>query len=126
MAIAEEPTKLFGKALKRREDPRLITGKGNYTDDIKLTGMLHAAVVRSPYAHAKIVSIDAEAAQALPGVVAVITGDEIAKEQNPLPCAWAAGGVQNNVNTHRALAVDTVCFVGEGVAMVVAESAYIA
>jgi carbon-monoxide dehydrogenase large subunit len=126
MAIAEEPTKLFGRALKRREDPRLITGKGNYTDDIKLTGMLHAAVVRSPYAHAKIVSIDAEAAQALPGVVAVITGDEIAKEQNPLPCAWAAGGVQNNVNTHRALAVDTVCFVGEGVAMVVAESAYIA
>lgn len=126
MAIAEEPTKLFGKAIKRREDPRLITGKGNYTDDIKLTGMLHAAVVRSPYAHAKINSIDASAALALPGVVAVITGDEIAKEQNPLPCAWAAGGVQNNVNTHRALAVDTVRFVGEGVAMVLAESPYIA
>ncbi len=126
MAIAEEPTKLFGKAIKRREDPRLITGKGNYTDDIKLNGMFHAAVVRSPYAHAKIVSINSEAAQSLPGVVAVITGDEIAKEQNPLPCAWAAGGVQNNVNTHRALAVDTVRFVGEGVAMVVAESAYIA
>jgi len=127
MAVAEQPTKMVGQALKRREDPRLITGKGNFIDDIKLTGMLHAAVLRSPYAHARIGSIDAEAARKLPGVVAVITGDEIAKEQNPLPCAWAAGrGTQNNVNTPRALAVDTVRFVGEGVAMVVAESPYIA
>lgn len=128
MAIAEEPmqTRMVGRGIKRREDPRLITGKGNYTDDIKLTGMLHAAVLRSPYGHAKINSINIEAAKALPGVVDVILGDEIAKEQNPLPCAWSAAGVQNNINTHRALAVDTVRFVGEGVAMVVAESAYIA
>jgi carbon-monoxide dehydrogenase large subunit len=117
---------MFGQSLKRREDPRLITGKGNYVDDIKLPGMLHAAILRSPYAHAKINSINAEAARSLPGVVAVITGDEIAKEQNPLPCAWAAGRVQNNVNTPRALAVETVRFTGEGVALVVAESAYIA
>ena len=127
MAVADQPTKVVGQALKRREDPRLITGKGNFVDDIKLTGMLHAAVLRSPYAHAKIGSIDANAARKLPGVVAVITGDEIAKEQNPLPCAWAAGrGTENNVNTPRALAVDTVRFVGDGVAMVIAETPYIA
>jgi len=126
MTTAEAPTKMFGQALKRREDPRLITGKGNYVDDIKLPGMLYAAILRSPYAHAKINSINTEAAQALKGVVAVITGTEIAQEQNPLPCAWAAGGVQNNVNTPRALAVDTVRFMGEGVVMVVAESSYIA
>ena len=126
MAVAEAPTKMFGQAIKRREDPRLITGKGNYLDDIKLTGMLHAAVLRSPYAHARINSINADAARALKGVVAVITGDEIAKEQNPLPCAWAAGGVQNNVNTPRALAVGTTRHTGEGVALVVAESPYIA
>jgi carbon-monoxide dehydrogenase large subunit len=126
MATAEVPTKLFGQALKRREDPRLITGKGNYVDDIKLPGMLHAAILRSPYAHAKIKRINTEAAESWPGVVAVITGEEIAREQNPLPCAWAAGGVQTNVNTPRALAIDTVRFTGDGVAMVVAESPYIA
>src|SRR4028118_407352 len=103
MAVADNPTRMFGKAIKRREDPRLITGKGNYVDDVKLPGMLHAAVLRSPYGHAKITSINTEAAKQLPGVVAVFTGEEIAQEQNPLPCAWAAGGVQNNINTPRAL-----------------------
>src|SRR5919202_2758485 len=126
MATAEAPAKMFGKAIKRREDPRLITGKGNYLDDIKLTGMLHAAVLRSPYAHARIKSINTEAARALKGVVGVFTGAQIAKEQNPLPCAWQAGHVANNVNTPRALAVDTVRFTGDGVALVVAESPYIA
>ncbi|HZG69175.1 MAG TPA: xanthine dehydrogenase family protein molybdopterin-binding subunit, partial [Herpetosiphonaceae bacterium] len=126
MTTTETPTRMFGQAIKRREDPRLITGQGNYLDDIKLTGMLHAAILRSVYGHARITGIDVEAARALPGVIAVITGDEIAKEQNPLPCAWTAGGVQNNVNTPRALAVGTVRFTGEGVAMVVAESAAIA
>lgn len=126
MATMEAPKKMFGQALKRREDPRLMTGKGNYVDDIKLPGMLYAAILRSPHGHARIKSINAEAARALKGVVAVITGDEIAKEQNPLPCAWAAGGVENHVNTPRALAVDTVRFTGDGVAMVVAESSYIA
>src|SRR5687767_11441238 len=104
MATMEAPTKMFGQAIKRREDPRLISGKGNYVDDIKLPGMLHAAILRSPHGHARIKSINAEAAKALKGVVTVITGEEIAKEQNPMPCAWAAGGVQNNVNTPRALA----------------------
>jgi aerobic carbon-monoxide dehydrogenase large subunit len=126
MATAEAPTKMVGQAIKRREDPRLISGKGNYVEDIKLPGMLHAAILRSPYAHARINGINTEAARALPGVVAVITGAEIAEEQNALPCAWAAGGVQNNVNTPRALAVDMARFTGEGVAMVVAETPYIA
>ncbi len=126
MATVEAPARMFGKALKRREDPRLITGKGNYLDDINVTGTLHAAILRSPYGHARFNSINTEAARALDGVVAIFTGDQIATEQNPLPCAWQAGGVQNNVNTPRALAVDTVRFTGEGVAMVVAESPYIA
>lgn len=126
MAVAEAPTRMFGQAIKRREDPRLITGKGNYLDDIKLPGMLHAAILRSPYGHARIKNINLDAARALPGVVAIITGDEIALEQNPLPCAWAAGRVENNVNTPRALAVDTVRFTGEGIALIVAESPYIA
>jgi aerobic carbon-monoxide dehydrogenase large subunit len=128
MAVADQPTtRMFGQAIKRREDPRLITGKGNYVDDIKLPGMLHAAIVRSPYAHARINGINADAARQMPGVVAVITGDEIAKEQNPLPCAWAPGrGTASNINTPRALATDTVRFMGEGVAMVIAESPYIA
>ncbi len=126
MTTAEAPGKMVGKAIKRREDPRLITGQGNYLDDIKLPGMLYAAIVRSPYGHARIKSINADAAKAHPGVVAVITGADIAKEQNPLPCAWAAGGVPNNVNTPRALAVDVVRYVGEGVALVVAEDRYVA
>ncbi len=116
---------VFGAAIKRREDPRFITGEGNYLDDIKLPGMVHAAVLRSPYAHAKIQSIDVSAAQAMPGVVAVWTGRDTASV-NPLPCAWPAGGVTNNLNTPRILAVDTVRWTGEGIALVVAESPEIA
>src|SRR5919206_1020077 len=119
------PTKMVGQAIKRREDPQLITGRGNYLDDIKLPGMLHAAVLRSPYAHAKINSIDTSKAAALPGVIAVFTGEDM-MDINPLPCAWQAGGVKNNVNTPRALAVGTVRFTGDGVALVVAENRYIA
>ncbi len=118
-------TKMVGQALKRREDPRLITGQGNFIDDIKLTGMLHCVVLRSPYAHATIVSIDTSKAAAHPGVAAVFTGKDML-DINPLPCAWAAGGVTNNVNTPRALAVDTVHFVGEPIAVVVADDRFIA
>ena len=118
-------TRVVGQALKRREDPKLITGKGNFLDDIKLHGMLHAAVVRSPYAHAKIKSIDTSKAKAHPGVVAVFTGEDML-DINPLPCAWQAGKVQNNVNTPRALAVGKVNFAGDAVALVVAENRYVA
>jgi carbon-monoxide dehydrogenase large subunit len=114
-------TALVGARIKRREDPRFITGEGRYLDDIRLPGMVHAAVLRSPYAHARILSIDTTAARSMPGVLAVWTGQDLAG-LNPLPCAWPAGGVQNNVNTPRVLAIDRVRWTGEGVACVVAET----
>src|ERR1700736_2672531 len=78
--------KWIGKSIKRVEDPRLLTGQGRYIDDIDLPNMLHAAVLRSPRAHARIKSIDIAAAAALPGVVKVLTGADIAKATGPLPC----------------------------------------
>jgi carbon-monoxide dehydrogenase large subunit len=117
-------TDVLGAPVKRVEDPRFITGKGRYLDDIKLPNMAHVAILRSPYAHANIRSIDISAAKAAPGVVAVITGADI--PYNPLPMAWPAGGasgIQNNVNTPRVLATDSVKWTGEGVAAVVAETA---
>lgn len=113
----------FGKALKRTEDPRFITGKGRYLDDIKLQSMTHLAILRSPYAHAEIGSIDTSRAKGMPGVLAVFTGADI--PYNPLPMAWPAGGsagIQNNVNVPRVLATDSVKWTGEGVAAVVAET----
>ncbi|HNP84527.1 MAG: molybdopterin-dependent oxidoreductase [Chloroflexi bacterium SZAS-1] len=118
-------TKMVGQSLKRREDPKLITGKGNFLDDIKLQGMSHAAILRSPYAHAKINSIDTSKAKALPGVIAIFTGDDM-MDINPLPCAWQAGRVQNNANTPRALSAGKALYAGDGIAMVVAENRYIA
>ena len=67
-------TRIFGSGIRRREDPRLITGQASYTDDIKLAGLVHAAILRSPHGHARITSIDTSAAAAAPGVIAVYTG----------------------------------------------------
>ncbi len=117
-------TEVLGARVKRVEDARFITGSGRYLDDISFPGMTHMAILRSPYAHANIRSIDTTAARAMPGVVAVFTGADI--PYNPLPMAWPAGGasgIQNNVNTPRALATDGVKWTGEGVAAVVAETA---
>jgi aerobic carbon-monoxide dehydrogenase large subunit len=117
-------TDVLGAPVKRVEDPRFITGKGRYLDDITLPGMTHMAILRSPYAHANVRSIDATAARSAPGVVAVITGADI--PYNPLPMAWPAGGasgIRNNVNMPRVLATDSVKWTGEGVAAVVAETA---
>jgi carbon-monoxide dehydrogenase large subunit len=114
---------VLGSPVKRTEDPRFITGKGRYLDDIKLTGMVHMAILRSPYAHANIRSIDTTAAKGRPGVLAIFTGADI--PYNPLPMAWPAGGasgIQNNVNTPRVLATDDVKWTGEGVAAVIAET----
>lgn len=111
---------LVGKAVKRKEDPRLITGEARYLEDINLPGMTHIAILRSPHAHANIVSINTEAAAAVPGVVGVYTGQDF-MDVNPLPCPWPAGGVENNLNTPRALEVEKVTHVGAGVAVVVAE-----
>jgi carbon-monoxide dehydrogenase large subunit len=79
--------RLLGASIKRREDPRFITGKGNYTDDLKLSGMTYAAFVRSPHAHAKIRKIDTAKARAHTGVVAVFTGTDMTGV-NSLPCGW--------------------------------------
>lgn len=115
----------IGASIKRKEDPRLITGEARYLDDIQLPGMLYAAVLRSPYAHARIKSIDTSMAAMRPGVVGVFTGQDFA-DLPPLPCAWQAAGVQNNVNTPRVLEKDRVTFTGAGVAVVVAEDRYTA
>src|ERR1041384_5814298 len=86
MASATEE-RLFGKSIKRREDPRFVTGSGQYVDDIKLPGMTYAACVRTPRAHARIGGIDVSAAKAHPGAVAVFTGKDMTGV-NSLPCGW--------------------------------------
>src|SRR4026209_706760 len=114
---------VLGASVKRVEDPRFITGAGNYVDDIKLASMAHMAILRSPYAHANIRSIDISAAKAMPGVAAVFVGADI--PYNPMPMAWPAGGsagIQNNISTPRTLATDSVKWTGEGVAAVVADT----
>lgn len=118
-------TQIFGSRIKRREDPSLITGEATYLDDLQVPGMVHAAILRSPYAHAKIKRINTERAAALPRVVGVFTGKDFA-DLNPLPCAWQAGGVENHVNTPRVLEIDRVTFTGAGVAVAVAEDRYTA
>jgi carbon-monoxide dehydrogenase large subunit len=125
MTATEVKERIVGRSLKRREDPKLITGQGQYIDDIKLPGMVHAVLVRSPYAHANIKSIDTSAAKAYPGVVAVFTGEDML-DINPMPAAWQAGGVKNNPVTPRALSVGKVNQVGDPVAIVLAEDRYIA
>ena len=113
-------TSLFGSSVKRREDPRLIQGTGRYVDDIKLAGMLHVQLVRSPFAHAKIAGIDCSAAEALEGVVAVFTGEQVKDEQGSVPCGWVVPDTKEVA--HPPIAIDTVRFVGDIVAAVVATS----
>jgi len=110
----------IGKDIKRREDPALLMGTATYTNDMKLSGMLHAAVLRSPYAHARIVSIDTSAAKLLLGVHAVLTGSEAAEVINPVPAFCAEPVVE------RAIALDKVRYFGEAVVAVAAENRYIA
>ena len=117
----QAPAKLVGAPVKRVEDARLITGAAKYIDDLQIPGIAHVAILRSPYAHARIGSIDTTKAAAVPGVIAVVTGKDF-EHLPPLPCAWQAGGVENFVNTPRALEIDRVTFTGAGVAAVVAES----
>lgn len=117
-------TKMIGKSVKRVEDKRLITGKGKYTDDIILPGMTYAQFVRSPYAHAKILSIDTSAALAHPGVVAIYTGADIA-ELNGVPCGWQVNfksGETMKEPKHPLLVADKARHAGDAVAVVVAES----
>src|SRR6478736_6799604 len=116
-----------GASIKRSEDPRILTGAGRYVDDIKLPGMLHAAFVRSPMAHARVLSVDVSAARALPGVVAVLTGAELEALTIPGPDAlMALMGWAGPTPQFTLLATDKVRLVGDPVAVVIAESRYIA
>ncbi len=119
-------TRLFGSAVKRREDPRMITGRGMYTDDVKLPGMTYMAILRSPYAHARINRIDTTRARQHPGVFAVFTGQDLEGKVNPVPCAWLPPDSELKVPPYLALAKDTVRYTGDGVAAVVASSPYVA
>jgi aerobic carbon-monoxide dehydrogenase large subunit len=114
----------FGRAMKRVEDPRLIQGKATYVDDVKLPGVLHAEFVRSPHAHAKILSIKTDAAKRLAGVVGVFTGADINDKVGPIPCASPLPG--GKAISHTVLAGTRVYFVGHPVAVVVAETRTIA
>jgi carbon-monoxide dehydrogenase large subunit len=114
---------LVGKRVRRREDPRLITGTATYLDDVKMPGMTHAMIVRSPHAAARIKRIDTAAALALPGVLAVFTGADI-KDLGPVPCAASLPGLR--VPHHHLLAQDRVYFTGHPVAVVVANDRYVA
>lgn len=117
---ADQRLSVIGTRMLRKEDPRFLIGRGHFIDDIELPNMAHAAALRSPHAHARIKSIDAQAARALPGVVCIITGEEAAKETGPLPC------FANPPVEQRCLALRKVRHVGEPVALIVADTRYIA
>jgi carbon-monoxide dehydrogenase large subunit len=114
-----------GRSLRRKEDPRLITGKATFVDDVVLPGMLHAAFVRSPEAHARIRSIDTSEAGAAPGVRGVLVGADITAAA-PLPMAWVPPGVEVRTPEHWPLARDEVKHVGDPVAMIIAVDRYAA
>ncbi|MDE2950842.1 MAG: molybdopterin-dependent oxidoreductase [Chloroflexota bacterium] len=109
---------MVGASVKRKEDPGLITGKGKYVGDLKLPGMCHVAFVRSPYAHAKIRGIDGSAAAAREAVVAVVTGEDLRDQYEPVPMAGGEEALANY--SHLALSVDHVRHIGEAVAAVIA------
>ena len=126
MVLLETVTELLkerevwtGKAVKRKEDLRLITGYGKFVDDVKLTGMAYAAILRSPYAHAKIVKVDVSKAEKIPGVICTLTGDEVAKLTEPF--LQISPSPANKIKDY-CLAVGKVRYFGEPVVAVVAES----
>ena len=116
----------IGASVRRKEDQRFITGKGHYTDDINRPGQVFAYFIRSPHAHATIKSIDGKAAAAMPGVLAVLTGTELAADKiGNLICGWmihSKDGSPMKMAAHPALAVGKACHVGDAVAVVIAET----
>ncbi len=129
MAVSEPDVqahaKWFGTPVRRKEDPRLLTGEGCFVDDVKLPGMLHCALLRSPYGHARIRRIDVNGAKALSGVVSTLTGEELAQVTNPLPSVFSLGNKAAPFVDY-PMALNKVRYAGEPVAAVVATDRYIA
>jgi len=121
----DSPAPQIGQARLRKEDARLVTGQTNWTDNIKLNGMLHMAFVRSPFAHAKITRVHVSGALGQPGVIAAFSGADFAAEQGSLPCAWPVTP-DIVIPPHPPMAVDEVRYVGEAVACVIARDRYAA
>ena len=103
----KETGREIGRARRRKEDARLVTGRTKWTDNIQLPGMLHVAFLRSPMAHARITRVDTSAARNRPGVVAVFSGQDFAGEQGSLPCAWPVSE-DIVIPEHPPMAVSTV------------------
>jgi carbon-monoxide dehydrogenase large subunit len=119
-------TPVVGTRRLRKEDPPLLTGESLFVADLRVPGSLHLALVRSPVAHARIVSVDLEPAKSMPGVVAAFSGADLRDVwAAPMPCAWPVTADMKNP-PHLPLAVDVACYVGDAVAVVVAESEYAA
>jgi aerobic carbon-monoxide dehydrogenase large subunit len=125
MSVIDAPLgRSVGTALRRKEDPPLITGQGRFLDDISIPGTLWMAFVRSPEAHARVTSIDASAATARDGVVAVFTGEDMSDLGGPLPMAWVPPGVEVANPEHWPLARGEINHVGDPVAVVIGEDRY--
>ena len=120
------PSEWMGERLARKEDLRLVTGKGKYLADITIPGALHAVFIRSEYAHANIIGIDLAEAESLPGVVAIYTGENIKDLINPMPQAIVKPNLPAKYPTFWPLAVGKVTFHGEPVALVIARDKYVA
>ena len=116
----------LGRGRRRKEDAKLLTGQTNWTDNITLPGLLHMAVLRSPMAHARIISVDVSAALEMPGVIAAYSGRDLADVMGPsMPCAWPV--TPDMVSpVHTPLAIDEVKYSGDGVAVVIARDRYAA
>ncbi len=123
-------TQYVGKRIKRNEDPRLLTGQALFVDDVDLPGMLHAAFLRSAYAHARVTNIDVSAAKARPGVIAVYTAEDMGDFWRPgpslVPPPWVIEGVVFHSRTQIPMVKDKARHIGDPIAVVIAESRYIA
>ncbi len=117
-------TTKVGARIKRKEDPRLLIGNGYYSDDIQLPGMLYAAILRSPHAHAMIKNINVEKALEAPGVVAIYTGKDLEGKIGRIPSSWLVPDSDLKEAPQYPLAIDRVRYVGDGVALVIAEDRY--
>ena len=119
-------TPIIGQSVKRKEDYRFLTGSGQYTDDVTLPGQTYAYFLRSPHAHARIRRMETEKARSAPGVVAVFTGNDLAKAKvGGLPCGWLitdVNGQPMKEPPHPPLAQEKVRYVGDHVAVVIAET----